>query len=172
MLFLVDIIHLLYNLINGPEPLDKSSSVYKDWEELVKQILRKCFKKIEQRPELIIEMLFSKLQSTAFFLEYGYEKQTASKKQAKPGAELVFKYTEERDRQIAIVVGALLDKNESDHINWVKSVVAEAESERRSWAAAEEALRSTEIPMEESMDAGEPKEASKPSPISKSPSYV
>ncbi|KAH0495228.1 hypothetical protein TgHK011_008793 [Trichoderma gracile] len=165
MLFRVDIIHLLYNMIKGPEPLDKSSSMYKDWEELVKQILRKCVKKIEQRPELIVEMLFSKLQSTAFFLEYGYEKQTASKKQAKPGAELVFKYTEERDRQIAIVVGALLDKNEADHINWVKSVVAEAESERRSWAAAEDVLRSTETPMEESTEANETGELSKPSPI-------
>jgi replication fork protection complex subunit Tof1/Swi1 len=169
MLFRVDIIHLLYNMIKGPKPLDKSSSVYKDWEELVKQILRKCFKKIEQRPELIIEMLFSKLQSTAFFLEYGYEKQTASKKQIKPGGELVFKYTEERDRQIAIVVGALLDKSEGDHINWVKSVLTEAESERRSWAAAEETLTSTENPFEEPTDASEPKEASKPPPFSKYP---
>lgn len=169
MLFRVDIIHLLYNMIKGPEPLDKSSGMYKDWEELVKQILRKCFKKIEQRPELIIEMLFSKLQSTAFFLEYGYEKQTVSKKQVKPGAELVFKYTEERDRQIAIVVGALLDKNEGDHISWVKSILAEAESERRSWAAAEEALASTENPFEESTEAAEPKEPSKPPPFSKSP---
>ncbi|KAH6611202.1 hypothetical protein Trco_001222 [Trichoderma cornu-damae] len=165
MLFRVDIIHLLYNMIKGPQPLDKSSSMYKDWEELVKQILRKCVKKIEQRPQLIVEMLFSKLQSTAFFLEHGYEKQTASKKLAKPGAELVFKYPEEPDRQIAIVVGALLDRNEGDHIVWVKSVLAEAESERRSWAAAEEALTSAEIPFEESTDASEPKEPSKPPPF-------
>lgn len=169
MLFRVDIIHLLYNIIKGPEPLDKGSGMYKDWEELVKQILRKCFKKIEQRPELIIEMLFSKLQSTAFFLEYGYEKQTTSKKQAKPGGELVFKYTEERDRQIAIVVGALLDKNEGDHISWVKSILTAAESERRSWAAAEDVLASTETPLEESADASGPKEQSKPPPFSKSP---
>ncbi|KAM0452423.1 hypothetical protein ACHAO4_005634 [Trichoderma viride] len=165
MLFRVDIIHLLYNMVKGPEPLDKGSGMFKDWEELVKQILRKCFKKMEQRPELIIEMLFSKLQSTAFFLEYGYEKQTASKKQAKPGGELVFKYTEERDRQIAIVVGALLDKNEGDHINWVKSILTAAESERRSWAAAEEVLASTETPLEESTDASAPKEPSKPPPF-------
>ncbi|KAL7925470.1 timeless domain-containing protein [Trichoderma austrokoningii] len=168
MLFRVDIIHLLYNMIKGPEPLDKGSSMYKDWEELVRQILRKCFKKLKQRPELIVEMLFSKTQSTAFFLEYGYEKQTASKKQAKPGGELVFKYTEERDRQIAIVVGALLDKNEGDHINWVKSVLTAAESERRSWAAAEEVLASTETPLEEeSTDdaSAAPKEPSKPPPF-------
>ena len=145
MLFRVDIIHLFHSMIKGPEPLDKSSSTYKDWEELVKQILRKCFKKIEQRPELIVEMLFSKLPSTAFFLEYGYERQTiSSNKQVKPGAELVFKNTEEKDRQVAIVVGALLDKNQSDHIAWVKQVLEEAESVRRAWAASEEAMPSVE----------------------------
>lgn len=149
MLFRVDIINLLYNMIKGPEPLDKSSSVFKEWEELVKQILRKCFKKMEERPELIVEMLFSKLQSTAFFLEYGYEKQTSSvKAQTKPAAELEFKHTEERDRQVAIVVGALLDKNQVDHIAWVKKVLAAAESERRSWAVAEEA-RAAENPFAE-----------------------
>ncbi|KAK5993399.1 Topoisomerase 1-associated factor 1 [Cladobotryum mycophilum] len=159
MLFRVDIIHLLYNMIKGPEPLDKASTMYKDWEELVKQILRKCTKKIEQRPELIIEMLFSKLQSTAFFLEYGYERQTVvAKKAVKVAPELVFKYTEEQDRQIAIVVGALLDKNNADDIAWVKSIIAEAESERRAWAAAEEAMASTEAPAEESGETDVPPE--------------
>lgn len=149
MLFRVDIIHLFHTMIKGPEPLDKSSSTYKEWEELVKQILRKCFKKIEQRPELIVEMLFSKLPNTAFFLEYGYERQTTSvAKQTKPGAELVFKHTEEKDRQVAIAVGALLDKNQVDHIAWVKKILEEAESERRAWATAEEAVASLEASQE------------------------
>ncbi|POR39573.1 Topoisomerase 1-associated factor 1 [Tolypocladium paradoxum] len=167
MLFRVDIIHLLYNMVRGPEPLDKTSSMFKEWEELVKQILRKCFKKIEGRPELIVEMLFSKLQGTAFFLEYGYEKQTTSKSQPKPGAELEFKYTEERDQQVAIVIGALLDKNETDHINWVKGVLTEAESERRSWAAAEETMPSVEDPFAEEEPAGD-KEPKKPPMFSRS----
>ncbi|KAH6987584.1 timeless protein-domain-containing protein [Ilyonectria sp. MPI-CAGE-AT-0026] len=149
MLFRVDIIHLFYNMVKGPSALEKSSSMFKEWEELVKQILRRCFKKIEQRPELIVEMLFSKLQSTAFFLEYGYERQTVSTaSKAKPGAELVFKNTEEKDRQIAIVVGALLDKNQGDHIGWVKHILADAESERRAWAAAEEAMPPGEPPQD------------------------
>ncbi|RCI08182.1 hypothetical protein L249_6246 [Ophiocordyceps polyrhachis-furcata BCC 54312] len=144
MLFRVDIIHLLYNMIKGPEPLDKSSKMFGEWEELVKQILRKCFKKLRERPELFVELLFSKINATATYLEYGYEKQTltAAKREPKPGAELEFKHTEERDRQIAIVVGAMLDRNESHHINWLKGVLTEAESERRSWAAAQEAMPS------------------------------
>ncbi|KAK2603762.1 Topoisomerase 1-associated factor 1 [Conoideocrella luteorostrata] len=144
MLFRIDIISLLYNMIKGPNHLDKASSMYKDWEELVKQILRKCTKKIQERPELLVELLFSKMHGTAFFLEYGYEKQTLSKSQPKPGAELEFKYTEERDQQIAIAVGALLDKNGAEHIDWVRQKLSDAESERRAWAAAEEAKRDAE----------------------------
>ncbi|KAK7417993.1 Topoisomerase 1-associated factor 1 [Neonectria magnoliae] len=150
MLFRVDIIHLFYNMVKGPSALEKSSSMFKDWEELVKQILRKCFKKIEQRPELIVELLFSKLQSTAFFLEYGFERQTvATTSKAKPAAELVFKNTEEHDRQIAIVVGALLDKSQGDHVAWVKKTLTAAESERRAWQAAEEAMPTVEPPQDD-----------------------
>ncbi|KAK6704233.1 Topoisomerase 1-associated factor 1 [Fusarium graminearum] len=146
----VDIIHLFYNMIQGQAALDKSSSMFKEWEELVKQILRKCFKKLEQRPELLVEMLFSKAGSTAFFLEYGYERQTVSTvNKAKPGAELAFKNTEELDRQIAIVVGAMLDKNQAGHIAWIKKTLSEAESERRAFAAAEEAMASIEPPRED-----------------------
>ncbi|RDA83507.1 hypothetical protein CP532_2679 [Ophiocordyceps camponoti-leonardi (nom. inval.)] len=160
MLFRVDIIHLLYNMIKGPEPLDKSSKMYGEWQELVKQILRKCFKKLRERPELFVELLFSKMGATATYLEYGYEKQTlTAKKEAKPGAELEFKHTEERDRQIAIVVGAMLDRNESHHINWLKGVLTEAESERRSWAAAQEAMPSVGEEEEPAGDA-EPRKAS------------
>ncbi|KAF4978660.1 hypothetical protein FZEAL_5003 [Fusarium zealandicum] len=157
MLFRVDIIHLLYNMIKGPTALDKSCSMFKEWEELVKQILRKCFKKLEERPELVVEMLFSKLSGTAFFLEYGYERQTiTTASKARPGAELVFKNTEELDQQIGIAVGALLDKHQGDHVNWLKKVLADAESERRAWAAAEEAIPPAE-PAEDG-EEGQPTE--------------
>ncbi|KHO01519.1 drug resistance protein MdrA [Metarhizium album ARSEF 1941] len=144
MLFRVDIIHLLYNMIKGPNALERTCSMFKDWEELVKQILRKCTKKIQERPELLVEMLFSKLSSTAFFLEYGYERQVTSRSQPKPAAELEFKHTEERDQQVAIAVGALLDKNGSEHINWVRRVLSDAESERRAWSAAADAKHDAE----------------------------
>ncbi|KAJ9139491.1 Timeless-domain-containing protein [Pleurostoma richardsiae] len=144
MLFRVDIINLLYNMIKGPEPLDKSSGMYKDWEELVKQIIRKCVKKIEERPALIIEMLFSKINSTAHYLEFGYEKQTISTTHPRPAAELEFRHIVDHDQQIAIAVGALLDKSHSDHIDWIKKQLAAAESERRAWETAEKAMASVE----------------------------
>jgi replication fork protection complex subunit Tof1/Swi1 len=143
MLFRVDIIHLLYNMIKGPEPLDKNSPMFKEWEELVKQIIRKCVTKLEERPALITELLFSKINSTAHYLEYGHEKQTISSN-PKPAAELEFRRIVEHDRQVAIAVAALLDKNQEDHINWVKSQLGAAESERRAWEGAEKAMASVE----------------------------
>lgn len=139
MLFRLDIIHLFYNMIKGPEPLDRSSSMYKEWEELVKQIIRKCVRKLEERPALFTELLFSKLNSTAHYLEYGYEKQTISSN-PKPGAELEFKREVERDQQIAIVVGVLLDRNQTDNLEWMKKQLSDAETERRAWENVEKAV--------------------------------
>ncbi|KAF9770188.1 Topoisomerase 1-associated factor 1 [Fusarium sp. DS 682] len=165
MLFRVDIIHLLYNMVKGPAALDRSSGMFKEWEELVKQILRKCFKKLEQRPELLVEMLFSKGSSTAFFLEYGFERQTVTTaSKARPAAELVFRNTEELDRQIAIVVGAMLDRNQADHITWIKKILGEAESERRAFVAAEEAMASVE-PMQDEAEEQPTASGSKTPPI-------
>ncbi|KAK4656521.1 Topoisomerase 1-associated factor 1 [Podospora pseudocomata] len=146
MLFRLDIISLFYNMIKGPLPLDSSTvgkSVYKEWEELVKQILRKCTKKLEERPALFVELLFSKEKQTAFYLEYGYERQTSSvSTNPRPGAELEFKDKMlEKEAQIAIVVGVLLDRNQTEWLEWVKKTLAEAESERRGWEGEQEARR-------------------------------
>ncbi|KAI0122816.1 topoisomerase 1-associated factor 1 [Xylariales sp. AK1849] len=144
MLFRADIIQLFYTMIKGKEPLDRSCSVYKEWEELVKQILKKCIRKIEERPALIIEMLFSKINATAQYLEYGYEKQTISTSTPRPAAELEFRHMVERDQQVAIAVGVLLDKELSHHIKWVREQLSSAECERRAWENAEKAMLSVE----------------------------
>ncbi|OAR02966.1 hypothetical protein LLEC1_06579 [Akanthomyces lecanii] len=162
MVFRVDMLHMLSNMVKGPNALDKSSRMFKDWEELIKQLFRKCFKKIEDRPELIVEMLFSKLPATAFFLEYGYEKQTTARTHPRPAAELVFKHTTEHDQQVGIAVGALLDKNESDHVQWLKKVFITAEIERRSWSNANEQLVADKTPFDDAEVAETTKEPKLP----------
>jgi replication fork protection complex subunit Tof1/Swi1 len=143
MLFRVDIIALLYKMIKGPEGLDPQASCYKEWDELVKQILKKCIRKIQERPELVVEMLFSKINSTAHYLEYGYEKQTVAAK-PRAAAELEVKGGKEWEEQVAIVVGAMLDRNEGEHLQWLKSQLYSAEIERRSWEGAKSAFPSVE----------------------------
>jgi replication fork protection complex subunit Tof1/Swi1 len=143
MLFRVDIIALLYKMIKGPEGLDPQSASYKEWDELVKQILKKCTRKIQERPELVVEMLFSKINSTAHYLEYGYEKQTVTSKR-RAAAELEVKPGKEWEDQVGVIVGAMLDRNEGEHLQWIRSQLLSAESERRSWEGANAALPSVE----------------------------
>ncbi|KAI0388967.1 timeless protein [Xylariaceae sp. FL0594] len=164
MLFRVDIIQLFYSMIKGEEPLESSKDTFKEWEELVKQILRKCIRKIEERPQLIVEMLFSKINATVHYLEFGYEKQTISKTQARPGAELEFRHIVERDQQIAIAVGVLLDKNLAHHIKWVKDQLTRGIEERKAWEAADQATASIE-PSETTEPSGEATVVTKEPPI-------
>jgi len=164
MLFRVDIIQLFYSMIKGEEPLDSNSSNFKEWEELVKQILRKCIRKIEERPQLIVEMLFSKINATAHYLEFGYEKQTLSTTQARPGAELEFRHIIERDQQIAIAVGVLLDKNLAHHIKWVKDQLLKGIDERKAWENTEKAIAPIE-PLGTTEPSGEDAAAAKETPL-------
>ncbi|KAK4104731.1 topoisomerase 1-associated factor 1 [Parathielavia hyrcaniae] len=166
MLFRLDIIHLFYNMIKGPEPLDHKSPVYKDWEDLVRHIIRKCMRKLEERPALFTELLFSKINSTAHYLEYGHEKQTVSSN-PRPAAELDFRRELERDQQIAIVVGVLLDRNQTDHLEWVKKQLSEAESERRAWENAEKALAAERPAGEPAVDV--PADPAEPSTAKSAP---
>jgi replication fork protection complex subunit Tof1/Swi1 len=171
MLFRVDIIALFYKMIKGPEGLDPISSSFKDWDDLVKQLIKRCTRKIEERPQLIVEMLFSKMNSTAHYLEYGYEKQTITTK-PRAAAEMEVKPGMEWEEQVGVVVGAMLDRNEGDLLQWAKSQLASAESERRSWEGANTALQSVEkdpFADDEAPAAGT--EPPKPSSIRKSPFY-
>lgn len=139
MLFRLDIIHLFYNMIKGPEPLNKNSNMFKEWEELTKHIIKKCVRKLEERPALFTELLFSKISTTAHYLEYGHEKQTITST-PRPAAELEFKKAVDPDQQIAIVVGVLLDKSQTDHLQWIRKQLTAAETERRAWESAESAM--------------------------------
>jgi replication fork protection complex subunit Tof1/Swi1 len=167
LLYRVDIISLFYKLIKGPEGLDRSHAMYKEWDELVRQVLKRMFKKLEQRPELIVEMLFSKIRATLYYLEYGHEKQTISS--IRTPVELEVKSAPGRDvnEQIGIVVAALIKDENSAFVRWVLETVAKAADERKAWEA--EAIARLEISgaslraqaettaMEKQSDRAEPK---------------
>lgn len=135
LLYRVDIIALFYKLIKGPEGLDPSHAMYKEWNELVQQVLRRMFKKLEQRPELIVEMLFSKIRATLYYLEYGHEKPTTSSMRVP--IELEVKPAPGRDvnEQIGIVVAALIKDGKRMFVQWVLDTVVKAADERKAWEA-------------------------------------
>ena len=137
MLFRLDIIALFNRMMKGPDALNTANPMFKEWDELTRQLIRRMTKKLQQRPELAVEMLFSKINSTVFYLEYGYEKQTITTKPRAP-AELEVKGSLSRDEQIEVIV-AVLHKDKLDAIDFVKNALQSAIDERRSWEAEAEA---------------------------------
>jgi replication fork protection complex subunit Tof1/Swi1 len=145
LLYRVDIVALFYNIINGPDALDRTHAMYVDLSELSRQLFKKLFKKIDQRPELMVEMLFSKISATLYYLEYGQEKQTIATTRAP--AELEIKPAPGRDvkEQIGIVVTLLVKDGKTELIQWIKKVLGKAFDERHAWEAEAEARKATMI---------------------------
>ncbi|MCJ1243293.1 Topoisomerase 1-associated factor 1 [Trapelia coarctata] len=139
MLFRLDIIALFNKMIKGPERLCTASPMFREWDELTRQLIRRMTKKLQQRPELAVEMLFSKIHSTVFYMEYGYEKQTITSKPRAP-AELEVKGAMPREEQIGVAVAVLYDEK-LDAVDFIKNVLQSAVSERRGWEAEAEARK-------------------------------
>ena len=140
MLFRVDIVALFNKMMNSPDGLDRSNAMYQEWDELVKQIFKRMFKKIQQRPELVVEMLFSKIRSTVYFLEHGKDEEMASSR-PRPPAILEVKGAMTKDEEIGVAVAVLVQNNQVEHVDWVARTVTAAASERRSWEFEAEARR-------------------------------
>ncbi|KAL8723731.1 MAG: hypothetical protein Q9225_000026 [Loekoesia sp. 1 TL-2023] len=150
MLFRIDYFVLFNRMIKGPDPLDRASPVYAEWEELIRQLIRRMVKKMKERPELAVEMLFSKIPSTVFYLENGYEKQTMSSKPRAP-AVLEVRGAMTRDEQIGVAV-AVLHEQKLDAVNWVMKVLSSAASERQSWEGESAARRADNDSSAESLE--------------------
>ena len=165
MLFRIDIFFLFNKMMKGPDGLDPISKLYREWDELIRQLIKKMIKKFDQRPELAVEMLFSKINSTVFYLEYGYEKQTVSSKPRAP-VVLEVKGAMTKEEQIGVAV-AVLYEYKLDAIDWVRNVLMSAFTERQSWEA-EAAARAIDVDMQVDGKAHNALENSKAPSISKS----
>jgi replication fork protection complex subunit Tof1/Swi1 len=147
MLFRVDIIALLVKMVKGPGGLDPAIPAFKEWNELVTQLIKRLTRKIEERPIMVVEMLFSKINSTAFFLEHGYEKQVISTPRAP--AELEVKPGMDKAQQIEVIVSILIDQNKSDALGWIYQVLSSASTEREAWEAEAAARKLLQAPESE-----------------------
>lgn len=170
LLYRVDIVALFYKMINGPENMDPKSPLYKEWSEFTRQVFKKMFKKIEQRPELMVELLFSKINSTLYYLEFGKEKQTISATRAP--AELELRPAPGRDinEQIGIVVTILVKDDKANLVRWVKSMLSKASDERHGWEAEAESRRATAVEAGEAAEQNG--EAAAPEIEVSQPSYI
>jgi replication fork protection complex subunit Tof1/Swi1 len=136
----VDILQLFTKMMKGPGGLDKESPAYREWDDFVKHFFRQVTKRVQERPELVVEMLFSKIPATHFFLEHGYDREVTAKIPRAP-AELEVKPGMDQPEQIGVAVGVLINQSKSDVLQWVRDVLTSAVEERKSWEDADEARK-------------------------------
>ncbi|KAF2644896.1 timeless-domain-containing protein [Massarina eburnea CBS 473.64] len=140
LLYRVDILALFNKMIKGPEGLDTQSPAFREWDEFVKHFFRSVVKRVQDTPELYVEMLFSKIPATIFFLEHGYEREMPTRTPRAP-AELEVKPGMEKPEQIGVAVGVLVNQQKSDALHWARDVLASAVEERKAWEEMEEARK-------------------------------
>ncbi|KAK5680446.1 Topoisomerase 1-associated factor 1 [Elasticomyces elasticus] len=146
LLFRVDILLLLHRLIKGPGGLSPESEGFKEWEQLVQQVFRRCVKWVEKpsgegtawREMSVVEMLFSKVPNTVYYLQHGYER-VVERRAPRAPAELDFKRDVESQMRLPVVVSLLLEQGKGDVLGWLKKEVERAVEERGAWEDEREA---------------------------------
>ncbi|KAI4664558.1 Topoisomerase 1-associated factor 1 [Alternaria viburni] len=164
----VDILALFNKMMKGPGGLDPESPAYREWDDFVKHFFRQVVKRVQERPELVVEMLFDKIPATIFFLEHGFDREIHTRAPRAP-AELEVKPGMELPDQIGVAVGVLVNQSKSDALRWVRDVLTSAAEERKAWEEAAEAQKALVADVEERPEGEAPEnpdtETSKPPSI-------
>jgi replication fork protection complex subunit Tof1/Swi1 len=142
LLFRVDILLLFHRLIKGPEGLNPDIEGFKEWEQLVQQVFRRCIKWVSKDTEgegwkemCMIEMLFSKMGNTVFYMQNGYDR-VVEKATPRPPAELEFKANITEEQKVGVAVGVMLENNKAADVSWVREEVKRAADEREAFEIA------------------------------------
>ncbi|TKA53509.1 hypothetical protein B0A55_13569, partial [Friedmanniomyces simplex] len=140
LLFRIDILLLLHRMIKGPGGLSPEVEGFKEWEQLVQQVFRRCVKWIEKptgdgtawREMCMVEMLFSKVPNTVYYLQNGYER-VVERRAPRAPAEVEFKGVVGEAERVSVVVSLLLEQSKGDVLEWVRKEVTRAVEERGAW---------------------------------------
>ena len=140
LLYRVDILQMFYKMIQGPSGLDSGHEMFKEWEEFARQLIKRLFRKLNDRPELIVEMLFSKIPSTLFFLEFGHEKPSAVSSRNPIELKISARAKTLADK-IGVVIGALKAEDNMEPVHMVLRNLQTAFDERKSWEVEAQATK-------------------------------
>ncbi|EMC92572.1 hypothetical protein BAUCODRAFT_125560 [Baudoinia panamericana UAMH 10762] len=139
LLFRVDILLLLHKLVKGPGGLSTESPAFQDWDTLVRQVFRRCVRWMEKETEgegwkemCVVEMLFSKIPASVYYLQNGIER-TVERRAPRPPAQLGFKAGVSEVMKVPVAVTLLLEQGKADAVQWVKKEMERAVQERTAW---------------------------------------
>lgn len=144
LLFRVDILLLFQEIVKGSQALDTKQGIGKEWLQLVQQVYRRCFKWLDRETEgkgwkesAVVEMLFSKIPATMFYLQNGYEREKERRAPRAPALLEVKPSIKDMEMRVAVAVSLMLEKGLQDGLDWAKTELERAADERQAWTDAE-----------------------------------
>lgn len=75
LMFRIDTVELFNRILQGPDGLPNSHPARQEMDQFFKHYMRRLVKMLEKRPELYAELLFTKVNSTMHYLQFGYNKE-------------------------------------------------------------------------------------------------
>ncbi|KAJ6262804.1 hypothetical protein Dda_1361 [Drechslerella dactyloides] len=108
---------------------------YGDVGTFVRYFSRQLVRKLKECPILFVELLFPKSTKTAYFLQYGKDREHQAKR-SRGSPVLEFSIDLNRETRIAVALALVLqDEACSSQFSWIESVIRIALEERTRWQA-------------------------------------
>ncbi|GAO47499.1 timeless-domain-containing protein [Saitoella complicata NRRL Y-17804] len=156
LMFRLDLCELFNRIVEDKVALDEKDPARKELEQFVKYYTKKLTRKLAERPSLYVELLFTKIPKQLYYLDHGEELAPVVRAPRAP-AELEVRPGFDHAKDISVLVAALLDEEKGEALDWCKSSLKSAASERQAWEA--EAIMRREL---EDAERGEELHASLP----------
>lgn len=141
LLFRLDLFELLNRMVKDKAGLPATSPARPEVENFTVYLVKRFARTLETSPALAWEILFEKLSNDPYYLDHDSNKAPIERKSPRAPAEFEVRPGASHEDQIKIVVGVLLDDDQSAFLNWFKSALAEIVARRLSWESREQALQ-------------------------------
>ncbi|CCJ28428.1 unnamed protein product [Pneumocystis jirovecii] len=136
-MFRLDICELFHRMMNDDINFSKKNPSRVEVEKFIKFYMKRFVSVVSQSPALYVELLFHKMHDTVYYLQYGHD-EVQVLKPLRLSAEFEVKPGMNFEQQISVVVGALLDENKNEELDWLKIKLSDAINERKAWELEEE----------------------------------
>ena len=135
LIYRMDVFELLNRMIKDKANFSMSNPARKEVENFAMYMFKRFTRTVEDCPALAWEILFDKLSNDMYYLTHDTNKAPVAKKAPRPPAEFEVRPGLTHEEQIKVAIGVLLDDNQSEFLNWLKSFIEGVISRRQAWEA-------------------------------------
>ncbi|BFZ53969.1 Topoisomerase 1-associated factor 1 [Savitreella phatthalungensis] len=146
LIFRIDLLELMLRMVNDTAGLPSNSSARSEVHNFLRYIFRRLCKSVDAAPALVWEILFPKMSADGYYLTHHEDRAPKIKASPRVPAELkVLASVGDREQQLKVVVGALLDAGRNAWLEWLATRLDGIVSEKMAWEARSAAIDSMQV---------------------------